>query len=287
MKAHNYTASLQVDGRRRSYLVHPPNSYSPGVRYPLVLVFHGGGGYGQGMTSLAHFNALANTQNFIVVYPNGYHRSWADGRGTTKADQDGVNDVAFIAALLDHLPQSLSIDTRRIYAAGMSNGGFFTARLGCELSNRIAAISIVAATMPTVLAERSRPARPVPVLYFHGSEDRFVPASGGFVTIGAGGSILSITDAVQWWARHNGCRPTPTLTSLPTLVNDGTQVQQTYYQGGQQGANVIYYNIIGGGHTWPGGLQYLPAGIIGKTTRNLDATATSWAFFQDHPLSVR
>ncbi len=287
MKAYNDTAAIQVDGRRRSYLVHLPTYYNPNVHYPLVLVFHGGGSYGQGMTGLAHFNPLANAQNFIVVYPNGYHRSWADGRGTTKADQDGVNDVTFVATLLDQLTHSLNIDTQRIYAAGMSNGGFFTARLGCELADRIAAIAIVAATMPTLLAERARPSRPVPVLYFHGSDDRFVPAGGGIVTIGAKGSILSITDAVQWWARHNRCMSAPTITSLPTPVSDGTQVQQIHYRGGAQGADVIYYNIIGGGHTWPGGLQYLPVGLIGKTTRNLDATATIWAFFQDHPLVVR
>lgn len=182
---------------------------------------------------------------------------------------------------------SIQVDGRRRSYLVQSNGGFFTARPGCELANRIAAIAIVATTMPTLLAERARPSRPVPVLYFHGSEDRFVPASGGIVTIGAHGSILSITDAIQWWARHNRCLPAPTITSLPTPVSDGTQVQQIHYRGGAQGADVLYYNIIGGGHTWPGGRQYLPVGLIGETTRNLDATATIRAFFQDHSLVVR
>ncbi len=129
-----------------------------------MLAFHGGGGSASDMSGLTHFNSVADQNDFIVVYPDGYQQHWSDGRGSSPADRDGVDDLAFINALLDKLEATLKIDPARIYAAGMSDGGFFSARLGCELSSRIAAIGVVAATMATGLRLRTcpgcRPHRP-------------------------------------------------------------------------------------------------------------------------------
>ncbi|HEV2583514.1 MAG TPA: PHB depolymerase family esterase [Ktedonobacteraceae bacterium] len=280
-RQNNYGGSIQVGGLTRTYLVHlPPGQNAP---MPLVLVFHGGGGSSRGMNAVTRFNSLADAQGFIVVYPDGYDKSWADGRGTTAADRFGVNDVAFVSALIDQLAHTLSINARRIYAAGISNGGFFTLRLGCQLATKIAAIAVVAATMPANLAPTCHPARPVPAQFYHGSADPLVPAAGGSMTVGAGGDILSINDSVALWARLNGCQSAPATTMLPQSINDGTQVQRAAYAGCQQGADVVFFNIIDGGHTWPGGLQYLPVSVIGRTTRNLNATNVMWAFFEAHP----
>ncbi len=280
---HDYAAAIQSGGLERTYRAHLPTSYNATQSLPLVLVLHGGGGSGRGMNGLTNLNTLADEKDFIVVYPDGYQRHWGDGRGTSPSERDGVDDVAFISALIDHLSKDLRVDPRRVYATGISNGGFFSDRVGCGLANKIAAIAVVAATMPTNLAKTCQPARPLPVQIFHGSDDPFVPSAGGEVTIGDRGSILSISDTVTKWAALDGCTTAPAVVNLPQQVNDGTQVSRETYNGCRGGTEVIFYDIKGGGHTWPGGLQYLPVRIIGKTTRNLDATTVIWAFFQSHP----
>ncbi len=115
---HDYSASIQSGGLERTYRVHLPTSYNGTQSLPLVLVFHGGGGSGQSMNGLTNFNVLADEKDFIVVYPDGYQRHWGDGRGTSPSERDGVDDVAFISALIDHL----SKDSRTALFAGDLSG---------------------------------------------------------------------------------------------------------------------------------------------------------------------
>jgi polyhydroxybutyrate depolymerase len=272
--------SLVSGGFTRTYHVHLPSAASSSRALPLIFAFHGGGGTGSGMEGLTHFNELADQQGFIVVAPDGYEHHWADGRGTTPPEKAGVDDVAFITALLDTLEQQYRIDTHRVYATGISNGGIFSFWLGCQLASRLAAIAPVAAMLATNDAPTCHPAHPMPLLMIHGSDDPIIPAAGGAVRVGPGGGVLSDIATVQQWATLDACAPTPTITTLPQLVNDGTQVRQQTYSGCAGGSAVIFDDILGGGHAWPGGLQYLPAAVIGKTSRNLDATTAIWAFFQ-------
>jgi polyhydroxybutyrate depolymerase len=281
----DYTGTLESGGLQRSYIVHLPTGYtsSPGP-WPLVLVLHGGLGNGSGMNSLTGFNALADNDGFIVVYPVGVQEHWADGRGTTPPDKEGVDDVAFISSLIDELTTRLHVDPKKVYASGISDGGFMTMRLGCQLADKIAAIAVVAATMPTNDANTCDPGRPVPVVLFHGSADSLVPAIGGNMTAGTGGEIQSVNATMQLWATIEGCSTIPAVAYLPVLVNDGTTVVEYAYGGCRQGASAIFYDIIGGGHTWPGGEQYLPAAVIGRTSHNIDASSVSWEFFKSHPM---
>ena len=277
------TATIVSGNLTRNYIVHLPPHYNQTHALPLVLAFHGGGGTGKSMDGLTHFNRVADEKNFIVVYPDGYQKHWGDGRGTSPSERDGVDDVAFISALIDTLSTQYHIDPKRVYATGISNGGFFSQRLGCQLATKIAAIAVVAATMPLNLAQTCQPGRPVPMVLMHGTADPLVSEAGGTMTVGEGGKILSTTATVTLWRNQNKCNSTSTKDNLPTTVDDGTQVQRELWNGCDQNASVIFYNIINGGHTWPNGPQYLPTRIIGKTSHNLDATQTIWDFFQAHP----
>ena len=123
-------ATLHVGGMFRTYVVYLPVAYTPGRAYPLVLAFHGRGTTASWMARRTHLNRVADEHRFLVVYPDGYHEQWGDGRGHTPSERDGVDDVAFIATLIETLRTQLPIDARRIYATGISNGGFFTLQIG-------------------------------------------------------------------------------------------------------------------------------------------------------------
>jgi len=279
--------SLQSGGLTRTYHVHLPAGYSAARPAPLVLAFHGGGGDGAGMSRLTHLSDAADRFGFVVVYPDGYQQHWGDGRGVTPSERDGVDDVAFVAVLLDTLASQFAIDTRRVYATGISNGGFFSERLACDLSARISAIASVAATMSANLAARCAPARPVPYLLIHGTADPIVPYDGGQVggqLAGERGAAISAADSVQKWAVLDGCPSPPHVAALPDTAHDGTQVRRTVYTGCATGSQVQFYSVEGGGHTWPGGLQYLPVAVVGKTSRQIDAGDVIWGFFAQFSL---
>ena len=272
--------TIVVGGRVRTYRIHLPAG-SPGGPRPLVILLHGRGGTGSGMNTLTGFDAVADHHGVIAVYPDGVDHSWADSLNTP-AERAGVNDVAFIRALIDLLRSQYSIDRHRIYAAGMSNGAMMTERLGCDLANRIAAIAPVAGPMPQPLAAGCRPTRPLPVLEIHGTDDPIVAYGGGQITGGAG-SVLSAPATFSLWGSLDGCRSAATQTSLPQRIDDGTTVQLRSYPRCHAGVAVKLYTVAGGGHTWPDGLPYLPRFLIGRTSRQFNASETIWEFFAAHP----
>ena len=273
----DHTSSLISGGLTRTYHIHVPASYSPQHPAALLLALHGRLGDGAGMEKMTHLDQVADQNGFIAVYPDGYQRSWADGRGVSNADKAGIDDVAFLSALITALSQTYTINQRRIYVTGISNGGFMTERLGCDLADKIAAIAVDAATFPVNLAARCAPAHPLPTLLFNGTRDPLVPYNGGVVA-GERGEIFSAPDTATRWAALAHCAATPASATIPTTVNDGTSVGFVTYSGCAGGAEVRFYTITGGGHTWPGGTQYLPASVVGVATRNLDASQTLWQF---------
>lgn len=282
--------SLLVDGLDRTYLLHVPPSYDGAVPVPLVIALHGGGGSGQKMASLTDFNTLSDTEGFIVVYPDGIENHWNDGRKVEKyrAQKENIDDVKFISVLIDHLEKELNIDETRIYATGISNGAMMSCRLACELSEKIAAIAMVAGAMPENLCEYCSPSRPVSVLVMNGTEDPLVLWEGGEIKIGRQnfGKTLSVHDTVAFWVEHNGCTLSPSVTWLPDTKADGTTVRKEVYGRGKEGTEVILYAIEGGGHTWPGGLQYASRRTIGGTCYDIDATGVIWQFFAQHTRTI-
>jgi polyhydroxybutyrate depolymerase len=266
--------ALVSSGERRTYLLYVPESYDPSVPTPLVITFHGFAQWPAHQMQLSHWNDLADEAGFIVVYPSGtrFPLRW----GTGGSYRNGVNprsDVTFISDLIDKLEREYNLDPTRIYANGMSNGGGMTFVLTCELSERIAAAGMVAGTYLYPWDECT-PARQVPAIVFHGTEDPIVPFQGGNIQPFEV-PFPAIPEWIDALAHRNGCAGNPRELSS---TGDVSGIQYTNCT-----ADVIFYTVAGGGHTWPGG-EALPEMLTGPTTRGIDATQAMWDFFLQHPL---
>ena len=288
--ASGYSGSLLAGGLQRTYLVHLPAGYDKSRLWPLVIVLHGGGGEGKNMDALTGFNAESDREGFVAVYPDAVGRNWNDGRGDPgiKSQAIDIDDVSFISTLIDLLEKDLSINNKMLYITGISNGAMMSHRLGSELSTRIAAIAPVAGNIPEKMKPVWSPSYPLSILIINGTDDPLVPWDGGDVTFFAlkRGRVVSVANTVKFWVAKNGCAAVPVTYQLPdTEGRDGTTTTVESYKGCNGKAEVVLYTVKGGGHTWPGGPQYLNELSIGKTSRDFNATATIWQFFKQHPMN--
>ncbi len=283
----NVSKILTVNGLKRSYHLYIPAMYREETTVPLIIALHGGGGTGKKVDKLFRLNSLADQYGFIAVYPDAFDHHWNDGRGVKKyqSQRENIDDVAFIATMIDAIAGDFNIDAKRVYVMGASNGAMMSFRLGCELAPKIAAMAPVIGSMPVNLVSRCNPANPVPMIMINGTDDPLVPFEGGYVHVFRKklGRVTSVRQTIEFWAARNGCSPRPQIRMEPDADReDGTRVQKSVYSQCTDGADVILYTIQGGGHTWPGGYQYLPEFLIGKTSRELDASETIWNFFNGH-----
>lgn len=278
--------SIEHGGMERTYHVIVPKQYDPDKKVPLVIAMHGGGGTGEGFVDFVpgQFQREADRRGWLVVLPDGVNKGWVDGRDATADERRGVDDVAFLGAMLDQLQADYAIDEKRIYSTGISNGGFMSIRLALDMSDRIAAVAPVTANLQKAL-EHKKPSRPIPILFINGTEDRLVPYDGGFVTVlgNKRGEILSTYDSAVAFGTFNGCKEERKTVMLPDWAKrDGTRVH--VHSGKGCTAPVVVYRVEGGGHTWPGGTQYLPKAIVGRVSRDFNATRHIFAFFDRHSL---
>lgn len=276
--------TIHTGGLRRTFVLHvPPSVRSAPV--PLVLALHGGGGTGAVMERSTGFSALADRDGGIVAYPDAFDHNWNDGRGDPRirSQAEGIDDVGFILALITLLSKEYPIDPKRVFATGMSNGGFMSQLLAARLSERIAAIAAVSAGMAPAVAASLQPDVPVSILMMNGTDDPLVPYRGGPVARDRGETI-STPAIIHKWVVTNQCKENPIVMQLPdTDPADGTRVQKTAYLECAGHAVIALYRIDGGGHAWPGGQQQLPQSIIGRVSRDIDATQVIWQFFANHP----
>jgi polyhydroxybutyrate depolymerase len=260
-------------GEKREYVLYVPRSYDRSRPTPLVISMHGAGLWGAAQRDISRWNELADRKGFIVVYPSGVGgngvRVWRaePGEGLTK-------DVRFISDLIDTLSVAYNVDSTRIYANGLSNGGGMSFALSCTLSDRIAAVGMVGAAQ-TLPWRWCTDEKPVPMIAFHGTADSAVPYNGGSSWISPG-QWPNVPNWVANWAKRNRCG------SNPLESKAAPDVTRREYTGCADDAAVVLYTIQGGGHTWPGGLP-LPEWFVGRTTRSIDATSLMWAFFVEHP----
>lgn len=265
---------LVSSGRERDYVLHVPRSYTRDRPTPLVISMHGAGLWGAAQREISEWDRVADREGFIVVYPSGEGhglRVWGVDRGPGL-----MRDVRFIAALIDTLAANYNIDSTRIYANGLSNGGGMSFVLSCTMSDRIAAIGLVGAAQ-TLPFSWCTDKRAVPMISFHGTDDNAAPYNGGSSWV----TSRAFPSAPGWasnWARRNGCAPTPIDSAVAMDVTRRT------YIGCVDDATVVLYTIHGGGHTWPGGAQF-PEWFLGSTSRSIDASTLMWEFFREHPLS--
>ncbi len=282
---HTVPISLDHGGIRRTCLLHDPPSRRMGVPVPLVLALHGGGGSGLAMETVTGLSVLSDRHGFVVAYPDAVGGHWNDGRGLRqlRSHREGVDDVGFMAALVGELARTRGVDTRRVYAAGISNGAIFCHTLAARRADLVAAVAPVIGGMVPSVAADFRPARPVSVIVVQCTADPLVPFGGGVVAWNRG-RIVPTAEAVRKWAEFDGCAAEPVREELPDLdPSDGMRVMRETYGGGREGSEVVLVTIEGGGHTWAGGVQYLPERVIGRTCRDVNASALIWEFFSRHP----
>ena len=260
----------------RSYHIHLPSNYDVSSAFPLLIALHGRLGTGKKMVKQTGFNGIADREGFIVVYPEGFKRGWADGRGITHADKQGVDDVAFIDKLLEVFQERFSIDSTKIYITGHSNGGFMAQRLAIERSHKFAAVAVVAASLSEWLASRFTPGRPMPVSFINGTADPVTPYEGGRQPGGA--RVLSVEDTVKIWAHFNVCNKSPEVQEIHGL-NNGPLVSVLTYGSCKNHSQVKLYRIEGGGHVWPGESEDLSSSGVGKLSAGIDASEEIWKFF--------
>lgn len=269
------SGNILVGGLERTYTLRLPSSYDPAVPMPLVVAMHGGFGSGAQLENQSQLTAKAEEEGFIVVYPDGAQtgilniRTWNAGGCCGGSVTNNIDDVGFIDALLDRLIQENSIDTTRIYATGMSNGGFMSYRLACELSHRFAAIAPVAASMTIALCQ---PERAVPVIAIHSYQDESVPYLGG---IGSGVSdhYNSPLDSVlNAWAAHADCS-----VLNDTIVFD-TELTHIVWSDCACNGTMELYLTRDGGHSWAGGSLSSP--IADPPSSTVSANELMWQFFE-------
>jgi polyhydroxybutyrate depolymerase len=246
---------LTFGGVQRSYVVHAP----AGAPNGLVLNLHGAGQTGGVQMAVTNYNAVADQYGFVVAYPDGIDFSWADGRGASVPDQRGVDDVGFLVALVDQLTAQYGIPRGRVFATGMSAGGFMATRLGCQRADVFAAIAPMAGTLGS--GYPCAPSQPVSVLEAHGNADPVVPFNGGPM-VGRGGpsDVVAAPAMAQRWRDVDACPP--------PVTQPGPGVLRYTSTGCAGGTEVSFVQIDGGDHVWPVGA--------------FDATQASAQFFASH-----
>ena len=185
------------------------------------------------------------------------------------------DDVAFLNQMLDQLPLKYSVDTRRIYATGLGDGGFMALRVGCNMADRVAAIAAVGAAMPKTMI--CLPARAASVLFINGTDDPIVPDNGGTYKPGRF-HVLSAEDSAKTWAKFDHCGEKPEQAKLPSADKGGKETKTYTYSGCQDNAQVVLFSVKNGGNTWPGGEQYISEKEVGKTSNALNANDAIWNF---------
>ena len=268
------TGTIQHGGLTRQYSVYIPAAYNAANAVPLVLNLHGYSSVNWQQELYSGFNAIADTANFILVYPNGTD----DGTGNLYWNvgffPSGIDDTGFLLALIDTILAQYNINQQRIYSTGMSNGGFMSYLLACQ-TDRFAAIASVTGSMTTPTLTNCSPSKPIPVMEIHGTADPTVPYNG--MT-----NFTPIPAVVNYWVGINQCNPTPTVTNVPDInLTDSATAEHYVYTGGLNGTTVEHYKIINGAHTWPGS----PI-VIGTTCMDFSASKEIWRFFSQYSLTT-
>lgn len=294
-KSYHFVDSVMVDGLQRQFQVHVPASYDRSKPMPVVLIFHGLHMNSTMMMGMTGFNPVADHNNFIAVYGEGVNNRWSDGRTSS-----GVDDIAYVTSLLDKLAKEVNVDRRRVYACGISNGGFFAQVLACNLPDKIAAAGVVASTMMDRTQGMMQGSKAVPIVFFLGTEDPLLPWADGRTkdigklgeTLGLGalgsidnglaryGGLMTVPETIGFWTGHNNCNGSPQVTPVADRdPRDGTTVKKETY--GSYSNQVVLYTIEGGGHTWPGcpNLSAI-SGLTGKICQDIDASELLWDFFK-------
>ncbi len=271
------------DQLKREFLLYRPagRGMKDGPR-PLVLVIHGGAGTARGMVRLTkrRWNALADQHGFYVVYPNGIDRIWDFGEGkVSRRLSQKVDDLTYFRNLIALTSSTVDIDSKRVFATGLSRGAQASFFLACNLPEKIRAVMPVATNLPKYMINECRSGPPVGMALISGTADPQVPYDGGTITVlgQQRDVVLSSEQTLALWQRRNSCKADPQTQTIDVRPKDGVSVVVRRWS--CSGAPVRHYRVRGGGHTWPSGRQFLPVRLVGPVSRDIDAADEGWAFF--------
>jgi polyhydroxybutyrate depolymerase len=278
LSIHNLSAqqvinsSLTHDGITRNYILFIPSSYDPATPAPLVFSFHGYSSNASLNANYTGFTAIADTAGFILVHPDGT----LDGTGTSHWNVGGwtvgsqIDDVGFTEAMIDEISASYNVNANRIYSCGMSNGGYMSFKLACELSDRFAAIASVTGSMTPQISNACNPSHPTPILQLHGTADPTVPYNGSPTW------TLAIDDVIDYWVGFNNCNTTPIITAIDDNdSSDGTNVDHFVYAGGDNGVTTEHFKVYNGEHDW--------FGVWGNM--DISSSIEIWKFFSRYDIN--
>ena len=232
--------SIVHDGLNREYLIYIPSNYNQSEELPLLFNFHGFGGSVSYYMSYVDMRPLAESNNFILVYPQGSllggYPHWNAGLDNNE-NKSSVDDYGFVEELINYISSNLSINQNRIYSCGFSNGSFFSYSLGCYLENKIAAVGSVGGTMLSETYDNCDINTPKPMINIHGDSDFIVPYEGTF-------GLKSINDVIDYWVTLNNSQ------NLSTIESNDKTIKKYQYSDNNGSVYVEHYKIINGGHTW-------------------------------------
>jgi len=282
---------IEYGGRIRSYFLVRPAGLEERNSIPLVLALHGGGGRARQMCRLAGgVQELASEAGFLVACPDGIDKHWNDGRQVParRTVRENIDDVGFLLALVRELESQFPIDAGQIFVTGVSNGGMMSLRMACDAAGIFSAVAAVIAELPADLD--CSPQAPISVMLLNGTDDPLVPWQGGEVHFLRQklGKVLSTDETVSFWVHAEGCNEAPAVDWLADGdPQDGTLIRREIYTDCLMGAQVMLFAVEGGGHTWPGGIQYAPRFLVGRVSSDAVAGELIWSFFAAQNHSVR
>ena len=269
--------TIMHNGLERSYILYVPESYTPNTETPLILNLHGYTSNAGQQMIYSNFYPIADEEGFILVHPEGTtdingFQFWNSG------ELSEVDDVGFLSTLIDQITLEFNINLNRVYSMGMSNGGFMSYRLACELSDKIAAIASVTGSMSTNQITSCNPDRPVPVMQIHGTADPTVLYEGNNLL-----GIESIDNVIAFWVNFNSCNTVAEYSDIPDVnLLDLCTAEHYIYENGTNDSSVELYKIIDGGHTWPGALIPL---TLNNTNQDFNASEKIWEFFNQYDMN--
>jgi polyhydroxybutyrate depolymerase len=276
---------LTHQGVERTAVLHRPAPASASAR-PLVVVLHGQGGTGADLRRWAGFDALADREGFVAVYPDAIDGRWSYGRPIIlpmpSVKGETVDDVGFLRGLIAHLVERDIADVARVYVFGVSRGGLMAFTLACVLDNVIAAAAPVVTGMTDHQRDDCKPQRPVPIVVIAGTHDRAQWYDGW---IYQSGRLLSVPESLEFWRARHGCTGQQTRLLPHRRADDPTGVALIEWTGCAIEVPLRLYRIEGGGHQLPstaGGATPLSDPKFGRRNADIETAEEVWAFFKRH-----
>lgn len=263
------TKILQHNETKRRYIVYTPKNYDPASesKYPVVFNFHGSGMTPAEQMLYTQMNRTADKYGFVVVYPKGINEDWNVGFGTSY--KNGTDDIGFTEALLNQIEKDYKIDSKRVFATGLSRGGFFCHRIAAELPHRFSAVAGIGATLPDSVAFYHKSKKEVGVLIVHGKADKVVNYEG------KAGGYYSALNSYHYWKTDSPAKETE--SKIDRIPHDNTSVEILASRSGKK--RVVLISIENGGHTWPGADDFNIGLPIGLTSKEIDINEYMWEFF--------